>query len=440
MIPYLAARTPATTRFGNIYLALAYQAQATLNDSIHEEEVIFLAEKMSEAANFYANKEKIRFSETLEAKQFLELTGISLDDMHSPEKLKQAIAYINEPGQPMRRLDFEAEIAPFHVRYYTRRLPSNAINGASKFKRGVACSGTVWNHKTYHRGFGQAELDKGTEGSILNLLTERAKTNPNCIDTLKNTNLESFFDIIRQHPNKHKMRALVDGGGLLRDYANETIAKEFMNFFQKEETNHGPKIDGIIYLHKFSPEQVKNGYPEEGYVLLKKGQSNPIYLKNPSTENIEKHGVKKENTFAFFDESRATGTNILLDDEALFFYTVDHRMPVRTFIQEVMRARRIFKGQQAEYLATEKGRSEMLNGGQTFIDLKNTVIKNEAVMLKDQKDRSRLAQIDDIVRSAIVRELINETNIKRLEELIEKYEHFLVFSFEDSPYGTIWPH
>ncbi len=433
VIPYLASGEHATTQFGNIYLGLAYQQQTAINDQVNEGEISFLAKKMSEAAHYYAKKEKIPFIETDEARQFKYLTGIHLTEVTEPEKMKEALDFINDRDHLTRRLAFESEISPFHVQYYVENLTHKSINNISKFKKNIACSGTLWNHATYHRGFGQAALDKGTEGSILNLVASRAEKNA-CIYEVKDTNLADFFGIIKTHPNKSRLRALVDGGGFLKDYSNKKVAQEFMSFFAEEENNKGPLIDAVIYLHKFSKEEIEQGQPKEAFVLLKKGQTHLEILKNTSSAEIEKHGVKIDRIFALFFEMQATGTDIPLAYDALFLNTIDHKMPIRSFLQAILRARKIFKGQTCDYIVSQKGRTEMVAEGKTFEDLKNTLIKNEAILLKEQKDRARFAQIDDVVRSAIVDELIQTEDLNQLENLIKSYRQFLVSTLDDDPY------
>ena len=113
VIPYLAVGKPSTTRFGNVYLALAYQFQRALNTPISKGEISFLAKKMYSAAEFYAKNEMKPFLDTAEAKQFARLTSMSLLDISTDKGLEEAYQWINDPNHLERRLDFEAEVAPF---------------------------------------------------------------------------------------------------------------------------------------------------------------------------------------------------------------------------------------------------------------------------------------------------------------------------------------
>lgn len=441
--PYLAVGTPAHTKFGNIYISLAYQFQCALNSKISKGEISFLAKKMQEAATHYARKEGKNFLDTAEAQQFQQMTSVSLVDINTEEGLQRAWEYINDPEQLQRRLEIEAEIAPFHVRYYPERVSNNPVNNVHQFKKSIACSGTLWNYATYHRYLKTPLLDKGTEGAILNRLDELSQKcqseGRDFIHEVKDLELDSFFALIQNHPQKEKLRAIVDGGGLLRDYLNEDLAIKFKEFLYNErQKKGGPQVSVVVYLHKFSPEEVKQGAPKESFVLLKLDDpTNTLHiLKNTSNEAFEKHGIKKEEIFLLCDELRATGTDIELDDDAFFLFTCDHKMPMRTALQETLRARKIFKEQTGEFIVTAQGRKEMVGGAKSFADLQSTWEKNEAILLKDQKDRGRLAQIEDIARSSVFDELLSLTpGSSAFANLIET-SHSLFFSqYQDEPFS-----
>lgn len=435
-IPYLAIDTPAITKFGNIYIALAYQFQTALNGQIKDGEltfkagitkgeISFLAKKMMEAASDHAQRERIQVMETLEAKQFLRMTGISLDEVNSAEKLKQAWEYVNDPDHLERRLEIEAEVAPFHVLYHPQMISSNPINQVDQFNKSVACSGTPWNHSTYHHLLGKPHLELGTEGSILNLLDERSRNAP--VHEVPTADLTHFFDLIRQHPKKRKLRGFIDPGALLIGSENEKVARQFMSFFAEEEAKGGPEIDAIIYLHKISEK-------EERFALLKRGATEPCFLKNTSKKEIKRLGVRIEHLFALFDESRTTGTDIPLAEEGFSVMTCDDKNSTRSILQAVLRARKLFADQEIEFIVKAKSKTEMMNEGQTFGDYLNTFAKNEAIMLKEHRIQSVYAQIDNVVRSAVKKELLEAISPKQMRELAKKYQSFLISTVKDEPY------
>lgn len=133
--PHRGVRVPATTKFGNVYTALAYSFQACLGGGISEGEIRFLASKMSEAARFYAKQERKAWLDTEEAIQFKKLTQIGLDEVEHPEALAKAHAYINDLTDPRRRIAVRQEVAPFHISYYpdtVEAIPSLSLRGVIK--------------------------------------------------------------------------------------------------------------------------------------------------------------------------------------------------------------------------------------------------------------------------------------------------------------------
>jgi hypothetical protein len=429
IIPYIGVGQPATTEFGKVQMKLAYHFQTALNERISLGELEFLASKMNEAAVFHAKNGKIALEATPEYKQFLTMTGgVTFAEFKKPSKKQAALDYINDPEHLERRLEVEGEVAPFHAYSYPGRIESNAINNVSQFGKSVVCSGTPWNHPTYHRRFGIPALDVGTEGSVLNLLEKKVK-GPTAIHEVPDLKLQSFCDLIQNHPKKNKVRALVDGGGLLKEYTNPEIAAALHASLLQ---NNLGGVKALIYMHTFSEAEIKAGSPKESFVLLKIDKhAKPILLKNTTREEIEKHGIKPHELFAYLDEMRATGTDIELADDAIFLNTVDHQMTMRSALQAALRARKLFRGQNVEFIASRTGRKQMVNGGATFADLRATWEKNEAKLLKLQTDRSHLKQIHDVVRSKILQELELVNSEKKLTEWSEKYLSWLIISSEE---------
>ena len=470
VIPFLGVNAPATTRFGYVYLALCYQFQAALNKPISVGELRFLAGKMSDAAQDYARKSRIAremaFEDQPEAKWFFEVTGgaagggVRLTDAVKDEAaLQRACDQINR--DPRRKLKVEAEIAPFHVRYYKERVSSNPINLAEQMRKLFGCSGTPWNWHSYHRKFGELEADRGVEGKILNAMTERASRSgqsyarpspyppapllpgpPNiyqAITTLRDDGLQPILDHLRHHPQRHRVRALTDAGGFLKGTNNATAAEAILHLHHDPVFCAGqpPAIDAVIYLHQFSAAEVAAGKPREKFVILKRlpdGTERREELPDTSAATIANCGVPKNRIFVLFDELRATGTDIPMAEDTICLQTVDARMPVRTLLQAALRARGYFQEQDCEFLVTARGRSEMINQGANLQDIIDTLIKNQAVADGDQTFRRYLAHITNSVRVAALGEMLGSGSPEAVAASAQRYRSFLVSSFQDNPY------
>ncbi len=440
VIPYLAVDTPASTEFGNPYLALAYHFQSAINQEISKGEIKFLASKMLESAQYFSQKSKTPVSSQLEAQDFEDLTGISLLEIDDEAKLEKAFHYINDPKHIERRLNFEAEVAPFHVTYNTENISSTAINNVSQFNKSFACSGTIGEPEVYHRRFQNPRLDKAAQGAILNQLDLREKKLGSIIHETDSKSLQSFLEVISNHPNKKNLRAVVDAGGFSTDSNSAQQAKEFLTFFNNEKDNGGPPIKGIVYVHKFSKEEAKVRGVNECFAILFDPMEEPSYLLNPQLDLKNaiksKAGERDVNPHDFlylFDELRATGTDVETMSQALFLITVDPKMSMQTGLQSTLRAREFFDQQQVEYVVTSRGRNQMHNNAKTMEDLERTWSDNEAILIREQLDRARINQVDDVVRCYIMEYLIN-LPIEQIKEEGNRYREFLLQEFEDRPY------
>ena len=470
VIPFLGVNAPATTRFGYVYLALCYQFQAALNKPISVGELEYLARKLGEAAQDYAKKGRDKsestFEEQPEAKWFFEVTGgaarggVRLTEALKDERImRRACEQIN--SDPRRKLEVEAEIAPFHVRYYKERVSSNPINLAEQLRKMFGCSGTPWNWHSYHRKVGDLEADRGVEGKIMNAMLERASRDgqpyavptpyphvpllpgpPNiyrAITTLADDGLQPILDHLRHHPQRNRVRALIDAGGFLKGTNNAQAAEAILQLHHDPAFCAGqpPAIDAVICLHQFSAEEVAAGKPHEKFVILKRMPDGTVKreeLPDTSAATIANCGIPKDRIFVLFDELRATGTDIPMADDTICLQTVDARMPVRTLLQAALRARRYFQGQDCEFLVTQKGRAEMLNRGASLQDVVDTLIKNQAVADGDQTFRSYLAQITNSVRVATLQRMLAEDDPQAVAAVAEQQRSFLVASFVDDPY------
>ena len=432
VIPYQAVGSPSHTRFGNIYSTLVYHFQSAVQ-GISRGEVTFLAKKMTEAAEYYSKRDKVSFNKTLEAQQFFRLTSVELDRILEPDMLEKAFQYINDPKDLLRRLNVEAEVAPFFAQYYPKRVKYNAINNVETFHRSVAFSGTPYNHETYHPRFDRPLLDEGSEGSILNALEKYEKLEQLHILEIPGIELTHFLNVVRHHPKKAHLRAFVDSEGLLRNYKNEEIAQNFLKLFEELRPLGGPDIDGVIYVHKFSPEETKQaGGLSESYVLLKKDEPK-ILLNHIGEEELVRHRIRSTNVFILMDEPRATGTNIQLDDEALFLVTVDHRTTMRKALQAVFRARKIFKGQRVDFIITSKSRSMLANQGAKLVDFRESWVKNEALSMQEDQQLARIEMIKNVIWK-VIRKDLQSKNLDTLKTLVPIYEQFLIDTFEDKPF------
>ena len=82
----------------------------------------------------------------------------------------------------------------------------------------------------------------------------------------------------------------------------------------------------------------------------------------------------------------------------------------------------------------------MVNGGRKFSDVRKTWEMNEAIILKDQKDRARPSQIENIGRAALIKNLLDMgPRHPAYQRCVLDYEPFIITSYEDDLSEKITP-
>lgn len=394
---------------------------SSINSGITKDQVLFVAEKMSHAAHQEKTARRVTFEETQEAKDFEEMTSVPLIEFSTSDNIDKAVKYINNQINFHRRLKVESELAPHHTQYRRKWISHNAINKTSTVKKKIACSGTLWNAPTLTKDFGDPMYDGGTEGSILNLMSQRAKDNVNWIHNLPSAAFVNILNVIRSHPQKNRVRGLIDAAGILKEAKLAQLVLILNPFLHAEI----PELECIAYLHTFSEDEVKKGSPKESYVAQKMGQTKLLLLNNLTKDEFQRYGINKDKVFIIFDELRCFGTDTELFDLAILLMTVDDKMTLRTFLQALIRARKLSKQQLVELMVLMQSREEMVNHGNEFEDCTATWIKNEAMLLKRQKDHADNLQIKDIIRREMIDDIEHEKDPIKLEKLNESYSDFI---------------
>ncbi len=439
IIPYQGPDAPAKTRFGYVYLCLAAHLQAALGGGIAQDEIRFLASKMLIAAHSFANQEKISLLDTVEAKQFYALTGITLNEAVNPQKLTEAHRYVNHPDYPERCLKVRQEVAPFHVRYYPQYASSNPINFIEHLPRPIACSGTKWNSSSFHPKVGMMFPDEGSEGAIINAIEERDSISP-CVHGVPNASLTALLAVIRKHPKKSRIRSIIDGGGFLKDCKRGVTQAQFrkggihpnvvclLEFFQEEPDT---EIEGVVYLHRFSEEEIEEGVSEEAFVIAKRGERLPLILENTTPDAIAKAGIPLARLFFLIEEMLGTGLDCKMAPDTICLQTIDLDLPMRTVLQNSQRARDFFKKQHIDYCILNEGIEKVLGGDKSMEVIDRLLMTNEAEMISDLTLRSYILQLPNIPRAYAIRELLTAAthlDAEKIHSLTDQFSDYLLSS------------
>ena len=430
VIPYSAANEAATTQFGYAYLAFCYQLQTVLYTGITTGALLFWAQEIARTAPTTE-----AFDQNPMAQRFFACTGQQVYDVLEDDSLlQQACSKVN--ADQMHCLTAGAAIASLHVQYYHQRVCTNPLNLAEEAEQVIGCSGTTWNHNSYAQKLQNFTPEHGAEGKIVNAIVTRAQQEPNTMHVVQDNNLAMLLEQIKSHHQREHLRCLVDAGGFLKNSVNSEVAAKILAVFQTE-LGYQPdaSIDAIIYLHRFPRDQ--HGRIRESFVLLQRTSEGERLIELPDTSpaTIAKYVPNLDKLFVFYDESRATGTDIAMAKKTIGLVTIDPRMPIRALLQGVLRLRGYLgQEQQCEFVLTQNSQTQMVNQGATMSDVVTTLINNQAIAASDQVFSSYITQISNVVRNYVKQAMLEAKTPEDLAELASKYRKFLVTNFDDQPY------
>jgi len=446
--PYLAVDTPSDNLFGYHWEAVAYHFQTALQCGISKEQLLIIAQVYKEQAEIQAEKEGLVFDQTLEAREFKELTGIGLHELDNPAKVEQALVTLNENIEAQLR--FEADTAGEYVSYFPERLTSTGQTLVHMLCTRRTMSGTPYNTPCYPSSLSQnVILAKGTEGQIAQEMLTRAallqkegasqeskpkeKSYIHTIDPSQKIE-EILKKLLDNHPQKDRVRLLMDSGALFKNYSNYDIAKAIRDYTKRP----------VLFFMRNEKKEEEKKTPDT-LAVLKLGSDKPDMIGSTRLDKIEATGVKLEEYFVFDDERHTTGTDIPFIPDLIGLMTLDEEMLRRSEFQTIMRERDYFLKQDVEYVLPDYlinilDSSCPSNWGNE--DLKRLFqnltlsIKNQAIAKSKYYYRSCKQKIDDVFRQNLMEDFLPSTPLTH-DFIVQNFTHYkdtTVTKQEDKPY------
>jgi hypothetical protein len=437
LIPFFGVGCPNYTEFANIYVTTCCYLQAGLQKGVDSGRFLRYRDMLREASLYYSELFHCPPEESAEAQHFLTLTGLELHRECSDLDFQTTIKEMN--GDPQRCLDFYTEFSSLHLKYHTSLLNCGPIALAHLIGPFIGCSATLWNQETFERKIAEkCFLQEGTEGRIIFKIAQDIALKKSFLITLDQPDPQSILKVVlnkRGNEAAERLRTLIDASGILKRFSNDQVAQEILNFEPLKE-----QIDGVVYLHKEGRK--------EAFSLLKRGMEKPIPLSTTSRKEIEKHGVRLERVFVYFDELRATGSDIPFKPDGIAVQTFDpFTTSMRTDLQAHLRARQFFYAQNVDLIIQKETLEGMVGydskSPEACLQAPNifhTSVRNQSKLKQTLLLRSALEQVREIFCSPIVQELVRAfsnpqkdfIDVKKLE-LFYSAEWLFYHSFKDDP-------
>lgn len=426
VVPYLGVDTPATTLFGNHYEAACYHMQTAILCGVADKQIMGLAEALTKSAEFFSQKHKKPFDETPEAEEFKMLTSVDLHLIKESGKLQEAVNYVNLDISRILRIETETIISK--VTYHRQKLSSTPPMLVERLNSLRSFTGTPWNDKTYPASLANnTHLDEGSEGKIADEMIERQRNNPNNIIHKVSTARpkEMLANILDNHPQKRRVKGLIDAGALFKEIDNLEAPKEILEYYKEDNS-----IQAVVFFYRRPGEQAP-----DSLAMLKKGMKEPVLIKNSHPDEIAKKGVDLKNIFFYYDERHTTGTDFVQLPDAINLLTFDEGILRRTIFQSALRERQFLFSQDLEYVILKEAEKSFINNGNNIEDFILSGIKNQAIRKSKDIFRSYLQQIDNAVKEFGFLQLLATDNLEKLSKTFRTYEKSLVDEMDDSPYA-----
>lgn len=433
--PYLAVDTPSENLFGYHWEAVAYYFQTALQCGISKEQMLYFSKVYKEQAEIEAEREKKVFDRTIAAIEFKDLTGVALHELDDPKKVDEAIVNLNNNIDALLR--FEADTAAEYVSYYPLRLTATGQSLVRMLCTVRAMSGTPWNVPCYPSSLSKNfEPAVGTEGQIAEALLSRAaveKKEKQHVHVIQSKEITAILkELLGKHPQKDRVRILMDSGALFKNYSNIEVATAIRDYL------------GIPVLF-FMRNPHKNEKTPDTLAVLKIGSSKPDIIGGTRLEDIQKTGLNLEDYFVFADERHTTGTDLPLIPDVIGLMTMDEAMLRRSLFQTIMRERDFFLNQEVEFVIPEYLLGILKSHTDQKIDneglrllLANLIlsIKNQAIAKSKHYFRSCKQKIDAIFRQNLLDTFVTKKPLTHdfIQEQFPFYQGTTLTSQSDNPY------
>lgn len=432
-IPYEANNTPnERAEFGSVYEIINYTLFLQDQRALIPQYLIdkFIADYRNNAKREIVRKLGVGFKDTRAAKEFFELTGVSLSlvELFQSQEERNNLGVRFSKIQKVRDAIVLNYVLP-SIKEYPFILRSNAINFASQLRSHQALSGTPWNMGCYAADFCfNDENSLGTDGKTIDTLL---KKQPKILVGNNKTPEYLIQSFIVEHPDTLNIHAFIDIGALFTGLSNEKIAKLLA---AKLAARPGNPIKHILYFNEHNELTALPFHLEEERKFV---FESPIMIGTTDEKVIVEQIGRKEGWFTYFDQRHTMGIDIKQPCEARGIGTVDIDTLQRSLLQGSLRMREYADSQTLDFIipkvlsdkiladkikteikiSSDKG-SDKCNINDILEFTKN----NQIQILSNLHFRSALDKIENVVRQFLLMHLMKTqyNNKRRLRKLFSE--------------------
>lgn len=441
VVPYICADTPSKgNEFGNPWEAMAYHMMSALIYGVSKSQIEAVFARHHEEATWSAKHKGIPYKETPAAIACKELFGFFPSE-YAPNA--DAI-FAAVHADPKRKLAVEEYAVERFVHSNPLKLNTNAV--------------TLPDMMGVFKGFSGTLDVKSLSLPLQRNPLPDVEVNPQCVRALLEKNdrvlvakamdprgfmTENFPKIPAE--DSSRLSALLDLGGVFKDFDNTQIAKEILRQLEAQ----GSPIKAVIFFTRHEGSTTAD-YP----ALMTRGSDEIQILADTTAAELAKFGLRPGDYFSYYDKRHCTGTDIKQPADAIGLVTFDSTVPIDDGTQAIMRFRGFLEGQRLHFVIPEyvlpctlsihEGASvqELMGDESRNQDVLLSLVTQMMVMQVQQNSKKTVKAFQKMLANAAFKKgkeillSIESTpaNSALLMDHLEVFGHWFFVGNEDRPY------
>lgn len=335
-LPYQANTIPnENSRFGRPIEALNFTIQSMMIDGVPIPLLKELICQWQTEAKKDALLMRCDESDTSIAKEFKQISGISLHDLNTNDD-----SLLNDLSTKESVI---VKVCRDHVlpsiECETKILPSDSFAHVSIVRSCQGVTGTPYNQSTFPESLAHdASVSKGSDGLVVAGIAAK-KPQMRGID-FKDT--KTFINDLFAQSSK-QTRAIIDVNATFKGINNLTVTRALAAHFHEHAAQLIDAPQSIKYVLYFNEDNALCALAVTADSALRE----PIVLRGSNSAAIKQRlGCSMSECFTFYDQARTVGTDIAQDEAAAALVLVDNLTPLHSFLQGSMRMRGLVERKQ----------------------------------------------------------------------------------------------
>ncbi len=429
-IPYSGNNYPnEKSKFASPFETANYTAQLNYIYGVRQDLIVQIIQDFKTKALREREILGINMDATEAARQFREITGstqslFTLDLSNETTAKRLALELYKNPRVITYAL--ETYILP-SIKASPLLLRHNAQDHSALYRSFQGGSGTITTPFIFdERAKFDREMALGTDGRTIDFLVSKQTK----VVAADKSILESIHGLLDTNPN---FRAIIDVGSHFNGIDNVQVAIDIARFYAGRDI---PQIKFILF------------YNSENKLCALNVQSEGLRAANASAANLDIRvlgstdpvSIKSQlqcdpgQCFTYYDEQRATGTDIKQMSNAEAIVTFSATTQRKDLLQAVMRMRDLPRSQQVEILVSKEMAAAYPDAHWDIIEVLKRADKTQELRVQEDNFRAALQKLRFLIRSDLNQRIRAEQDMDRKMKMSEAFQALLFTEESLSPY------